>query len=324
MHTKRWVALAALTAMLLGGGLHALPASATPGTAAIVATDPVCVGDTATLTWDPPTSAHDLVGFEITRQDYNGVSPSLRTVNVGPERRSLDFDVSLLHTSFLVRTVTTAGMAAEPFATAGILGSQPPRSMEWDYVVNPADVGDGSATVRFRWAGPVETSTTGGTLPVSVRITASSGVTSGDIPVTGSGVSHTFAGLTNGQAHTFTASTSNACGSSSSVPSATYLTGIRPTWVQAEPPLAVKKNKPYSHQFAASGTPAPTYSLRDAPPWLSITPDGVVSGRPPKDEATFSFSVAAENGVGIDYPGVEAPAVAGPFTVTVVKGWRDH
>lgn len=324
MYTKTPAALAALVVMLLGGYLHAFPASAAAGAATITSADPtrVCTGDAATLTWEPPEGVDDLVGFEITRQNYNGVNPSGSTITVGPAQRSLDFTVGFFMNSFLIRTVTSSGVTYEPFATAYVVGSQAPMAMEWDHHVDPGDVGDGFAAVRFAWAGPVKTFTLGGVLPVAVRITASPGGESIEIPTSGWSVAHTFTGLTNGLEYTFSAVTFNACGARRSLPSATHVPGVRPVWVQADPPLSVKKNKLYEYQFAASGTPAPTYALRDAPAWLKLSSDGLVSGEPPKDATTFSFSVLAENRVGIEYPWLERPVVAGPFTVTVGRGPR--
>lgn len=324
MHPKTWTAPAVSMAMLVGSSLHPVPASAATGTAAIVATTTpgVCVGDVATLTWEPPAGVDDLVGFEIRRENYDGHTPSGTTEVVGPAQRSLDFTLSFFMNSFAIRTVSSSGVASEPFARASTFGSRAPFAMEWDHHVDPADVGDGHADVRFAWAGPVTTSTRGGTLPVSVRITAAPGGTDVEIPASGGSVAHTFTGLTNGSGYRFSAVTSNACGASGSSPSATYVPGVRPAFVQDDPPATVRKNKLFSYRFAASGSPAPTYSLRDAPAWLSVSPDGLVSGVAPRGVATFSFSVVANNGVGIDYPGLEAPVVSGPHTVAVVKGAR--
>jgi hypothetical protein len=323
MHTKMSVALAASVAMLLGASLHAFPASADAGTATITTADPSrqCVGDPATLTWSDP-EVTGLTGFEITRYDYDGHIPSFTTVVVGPEERSLRFNVSFFMTTFTVRTVTSSGVGEDPFARASMAGQRAPLAMQWDHHVEPADVGDGFATVGFAWAGPVTASTTGNS-SVTVRVTASPGGASVEVPAGSAGVEHTFAGLTNGMAHTFAADTFNACGSSTSSASAVYVPGIRPVWVQADPPRTVKKNKSYAYQFAASGAPAPTYSLVGAPAWLTVSPDGLVSGEPPKETTAFSFSVVADNGVGIEYPWPEDPAVAGPFTVSVSRGQPD-
>lgn len=322
MSTKRLVALATLMAVLLGGSLHPLPAAA-EGTATIVSehADRTCAGDRATLRWEPPAGVEDLVAFEITRFGYT-YFPSSTTTTIGAGARSLDFTVSFFLNSFTIRTVTSGGVTSEPFASASIIGSQAPFAMEWDHHVSPGDVGDGFAAVRFAWAGPVKAVTVGASSPV-VRLTAAPGGETVEIPAVGSGVAHTFPGLTNGVAYTFTADTFNACGSSSSSPSAAYVPGVRPSWVAASPPLTVKKNKSYSYQFEATGNPAPSYRLIAAPSWLSVSSGGLITGEPPKEVTTFSFSVAAENGVGIDYPGAEAPVVAGPFAVTVVKGSRE-
>ena len=60
----------------------------------------------------------------------------------------------------------------------------------------------------------------------------------------------------------------------------------------------------------ASGTPAPTFSLVDAPSWLSIDPNsGIVSGVAPIGVTSFAYQVEASSSAG--------HAFAGPFTVNV-------
>jgi len=85
-----------------------------------------------------------------------------------------------------------------------------------------------------------------------------------------------------------------------------------PAFVSATPPLTVLAGQSYTYGFAASGFPAPSYSLgAGAPPWLSISPaTGMLSGTVPTNISSFSYSVLATNGVG-------SPASAGPFTVDV-------
>jgi hypothetical protein len=85
-----------------------------------------------------------------------------------------------------------------------------------------------------------------------------------------------------------------------------------PAFLAASPPLTVIAGRPYTYDFAASGFPAPTYSLGGgAPSWLAVdTTTGAVSGVVPTVISSFSYSVTASNSVG-------NPVTARPFTVTV-------
>jgi Putative Ig domain len=86
---------------------------------------------------------------------------------------------------------------------------------------------------------------------------------------------------------------------------------VAPKFTADSPSLNTRVGSHYSYTFAASGTPAPTFSLVDAPSWLSInSATGVVSGTVPRSaQWGFSYSVAASNSVGT--------VPAGPFAVNV-------
>lgn len=87
-------------------------------------------------------------------------------------------------------------------------------------------------------------------------------------------------------------------------------TSTAPTFISANPPKSVKTGEPYTYDFAATGSPTPTYQLVGAPDWLKIdSAKGSVSGTAPTEPATFSYSVVASNSAG-------SPK-AGPFDVTV-------
>lgn len=75
----------------------------------------------------------------------------------------------------------------------------------------------------------------------------------------------------------------------------------------ASPLLEMLAGSTYSAYFPATGSP--TYSLVDAPDWLTVTDNGAVVGTPPAGTTSFSYTVAADNTLG--------QAEAGPFTVTV-------
>jgi Bacterial Ig domain/Putative Ig domain/Domain of unknown function DUF11 len=84
-----------------------------------------------------------------------------------------------------------------------------------------------------------------------------------------------------------------------------------PAFVLDTPPATATVGQIYSYSFAASGTPAPFYSLApDAPSWLSIDAStGTVSGKPPKGTRAFAFEVTATN--------VAGSSVAGPYEISV-------
>ena len=91
---------------------------------------------------------------------------------------------------------------------------------------------------------------------------------------------------------------------------ATITVDQAPAFVIDSPPLTAVAGQPYDYTFTASGTPAPSYALTGAPPWLSINAGtGEVTGTPPAGTATFSYSVTATNTAGA--------ATAGPFTITI-------
>lgn len=318
--TSRRCVLGAL-AMAFGGlVLHPLPASAETGSATILhrSRGHACAGQDATLAWSPPEGVSELTGYRITQSITTPSTPQVVTTEVGADQTRLPFTVPFGLSNFQIRSITTTGVGEQPFTSASIMGNQVPQPMAWAGA--GAGVGDGTALVPFKWYGPINWSTTGGLLPTTIRVTASTGVsTTSAAPHDGSGVATTFTGLANGVDHAFTAVTFNACGSSAASVSPTYVPGAQPVWSQASPPLTVARNAAYRYRFVASGAPAATYRLVGAPAWLTVGPDGQVSGNPPKGATSFSYSVTASNGVGIQ-PGIMVTdIVAGPFTVNVSK-----
>ncbi len=317
MMGKRLVVGATAAAVVLVSMTSVGASAETSTSATIVQAHPErsCAGEGATLSWSPPAGVTDLTGYQILHQHYTRPTPSLVTTEVGREQTSLDFTIPFGLSVFLIRAVTSGGVQSEPFASASVRGNRAPLAMSWDNRQNDA-VGDGTATVSFKWYGPMTESTTGGTLPTTVRITASPGGASVDVPTAGSpSVTTTFSGLTNGADYTFTAVTFNACGASEAETSAVFTPGVAPVWVRNTPPLWAGPGR-YVYNFTATGKPAPTYELRNAPSWLEISTKGQVSGRPPVGTESFSYSVVARNGVGI-HPFDNTDVVAGPFTVSV-------
>ncbi len=311
------VALVAASVALAG---LAPPASAetSPQQATVITPDAdrSCAGDVDTLVWARPDVA-GLTGYRIVQQLVTASPPLTSTHDVGADQTTLTFTAPFGVTAFLIYSVTSDGPASDPFATTSVFAGKAPQPMQC--YPEGASVGDGTATVPFRWPGPVTLFTTGG-LANTVRITASPGGTSIDVsPDQGGSATATFEGLANGAGYTFDAVTFNACGSSTGGASPTYTPGLAPAWTRAEPPLEATPRRRYVYKFAATGDPCPTYRLLDAPSWLRISPRGRVSGRPPAGTESFSYSVVAGNGVGIAfYQSTEV--VAGPFTVSVPSG----
>lgn len=297
-----------------------------PGPPTAVAIDtvkaPVCTGDLARVTWAPPADdTVDLTGYRVVDTVQNAVGASVRVREVGPEARSLVLGTSFGLHSVVVLAVNAAGSASA--AAPGLEVAKPPTAVTF----LDAGVGDGTVTVRFGWPGPVTTVTTGGAAMVPVMHVRTTGPGKPDERIAVPGEAVTFEGLPNGEALTFDAVVTNACGESAGAggspaltPSARAVVAATsgPAIVDPRPPLRARSGRPYIARFSATGTPAATFSLRSAPVWLSIdATTGRVSGVPPRRLESFSFTVVAANGAGPD-------AVAGPFEVvlrTPVRGF---
>ena len=263
--------------------------------------------------WSPPADVTGLTGYRVVRQVITMNPPWTFSDDVGANQTSLTFTAPFGSSVIRIYAKTSEGTASTPFATGSTFVGRPPQPMRW--IPNGAGVGDGTATVPFRWPGPVRLFTFGG-LSNTVRVTASPGGASVEIPDAPlTGVTAVFEGLTNGASYTFTAVTVNECGSSEEASTPTYTPGVGPTWDRATPPSTVSRGE-YVYRFDAAGDPSPTYRLVNAPSWLTISPKGLLSGRPPAGTESFSYSVVASNGVGIAWY-LHTDVVAGPFTVDV-------
>jgi iron transport multicopper oxidase len=87
---------------------------------------------------------------------------------------------------------------------------------------------------------------------------------------------------------------------------------VAPALVNQSPPASAPGNTPYSYTFTATGYPAPSFSVVEGgqlPPGITLDPTGILAGSPDQN-GTFTFEVAASNGVG-------TPAVSAPITMTV-------
>ena len=87
-----------------------------------------------------------------------------------------------------------------------------------------------------------------------------------------------------------------------------------PAFTLDAPPTVGTVGQEYAYTFAASGVPAPTYSLAPgAPSWLTLdAASGALSGVPPAGTTSFTYSVVATNSAG--------NAATAPFAVTVSPG----
>jgi len=315
-----FVFLVSLSVWILPSFIPAAAADDAEATISLANPAHPCAGEAATLTWTRPAGLA-VTGYQIIQQVVTdgGYFPTF--ISVGPKVTSLAFALPFGLTTFVIRAKSVWGTLYAPFASATIMGNSRPTAMAYDN--GAGAVGDRSATVPFRWYGPMQWHITGGLLPVTVAITAHGpGGDTGPVSIGPSRSSSTavatFDRLTNGSSYSFSAVTSNACGSSSPSGSPRFVPGVGPAWTSASPPDSVTAGSVYQYKFAASGKPARTYTLLNAPSWLSIGAFGFVQGTVPLGTApsSFSFSVKASNGVGVqDRPSTDI--VAGPFTVTV-------
>jgi len=220
----------------------------------------------------------------------------------------------------------TAGMAAGVILTGGLVGG---------VLLAP---GTAYATVTTTTT-TISATAQGSTIDVSVSV-APSGA-SGSVAVTGAGAGCTASvgtlGFRSGQCQipnvtpetytltgTYTpsaAASANYSGSSGSAqvtvtgsPSTPPpSSGSAPAFVTDSPPTSVN-GQSYSYQFQASNSPS--FELVGAPSWLSIGPDGMMSGTIPAGTTSFTYSVEAWNNYG--------HVLAGPFNVFFWNNFFRH
>jgi uncharacterized repeat protein (TIGR01451 family) len=90
--------------------------------------------------------------------------------------------------------------------------------------------------------------------------------------------------------------------------------GIAPPQIHSPPPPGARRGAAYSHRFAASGLPAPSFTLTAGalPPGLALSPDGTLSGTPSQPGIYDGISVTASNGM--------APDATQSFGIVVAAG----
>lgn len=188
--------------------------------AAATLTGPTCIGDTDTLTWSPSTIA-GLSGYQIVEQNEDFPAHST-TFNVAANQTSLQFPVVFGPQTLNVFAEVGGHPVGAPIDSAFYQGMQSPSAIPWDQF-GQNGVDDGQVTVSFGWlldSSPIFF--TGNDPTVEVTVTASPGgaqfTASPGLIDDGTvlGLTHTFAGLTNGVPYTLTSIVTNSCGTSSS------------------------------------------------------------------------------------------------------------
>jgi hypothetical protein len=316
MLTPTRAVLAACAASAILVPIVSPPAYADTGAATVP-----CEGALMTISWAPPAGTSAFTGYLVQDFVQNGFGGEYIAWQdtVGTDQTQASVPVFFPQNDYRVTPVDASGAAvgATIFQPSDYLGGKSPAATSWVQSSNNS-VGDRTATVEFGWpmiAGndwnytgnepDTETISGGGQ---TVVITPS---VFGATPVT-------FTGLTDGRAYTFASDTFDICGDGgTSQSSPVFVPGLEPVWQSATPPLQTH-GRHYEYQFEASGKPAPTYQLIGAPSWLQIDKDGLVYGRAPRGMTSFSYSVSAYNGVGIEGLYTSNPyKTVGPFTVTV-------
>lgn len=173
---------------------------------------------------------------------------------------------------------------------------------------------------------PSNAAATAGNAQATVTFTASSNngypitqysATSSPGGITGSCsapcTSITVSGLTNGTAYTFTVAAANLRGFG---PSSAPSNSVTPLGPPAAPIITSALPPPgnlqtaYSHTFAASGSPVPTFAITNGnlPPGLALSAGGQLSGTPTAT-GNYTATVTASNGV--------TPAATQTFTISI-------
>jgi hypothetical protein len=240
---------------------------------------PSAVGGTQPVNWSLTTG---------TLQAGLTLDPNTGTISGIPTTAGTS-DVTLTATDSATPTPLTGQITATlviyPVAPPTIASQDPSQAT----VGTPFDL----ALIATGGLAPLTWTVTGGTLPPGLSLDPNAGTISG---------TPTSPGWTTA---TITVSDSSTPPQTDSrtveilVVPAARAAGTPPTLTQDTPPTAWALRNPFSYTFAATGDPAPTFTVASGtlPPGLTLDPaSGLLSGTPTKT-GTFSFTVTAENGI---------------------------
>jgi uncharacterized repeat protein (TIGR01451 family) len=250
------------------------------------------------LSWDAPgdSGASPVTGYNIYAGNNSG-GESSTPVNSSPVTGT-SYTVTGLTDGTTYYFEVTAVNADGEGPASGEASATPQGAQAITFTSNPPNPADVGGTYA-----PVATGGGSGN-PVMFSIDSSS--TPGACSISGGTVSFTGPG-------TCTVDASQAGGNGyTAAPQVQQVITVdqTPSFVAASPPTTATAGQAYGYTFIASGTPAPSYALSEAPSWLSINAStGTVSGTAPAGTTSFSYSVTATNAAGT--------VTAGPFTVTV-------
>jgi hypothetical protein len=189
---------------------------------------------------------------------------------------------------------------------------------DFDYTVNITDgtnVVSLFVTITVSGTAPTITSAAApGTAPIgaaySHQFTATGNpaptfaVTTGTLPTWMTFVGGLLSGtptITDLGVHNFTVSAQNGIAPDDTEAVSITVSGTAPTITSAAAPANAADGLPYSHQFTATGNPAPTFAVTTGtlPGWATLTPAGLLSGTAVLGQ-DINVTISAQNGIAPD------------------------
>ncbi|HEU5003864.1 MAG TPA: putative Ig domain-containing protein [Actinomycetota bacterium] len=274
----------------LGSFTFTVAASNGVGSTAVSASHTITIANAPAFTADtPPPTVTVSTAFSYTFVAAGNPAPTYSLAS-----GTLPTGLSLNASGVLSGTPTAAGLFTFTVAATNSSGTATTPSISMTIGQAPAFTADtppattpaGTAvSYSFTAAGSPAPSfaLAGGTLPTGLSL-ASSGALSGT-PTTGG-------------AFGFTVAATNSFGTAVT-PVITMTVTQAPAFTADTPPSPATIQTAYSYTFAASGFPAPTFSVAGGslPPGISLSAAGVLSGAP-NTAGSFTFTVLATNTVG--------------------------
>lgn len=307
--------------ILMGAATAAAVAPPTPGPptdVTITAPHPnrVCSGDTAIVSWTPPTGrgSKRITGYEV-QVSYQWEDPPGGPIYyVGPGVTSQTVPLVIGDVAVIVWPETASGLGTP--AIASIFVESPPLPVEfWSGGVTA----DHTVTMNLGWSDEEQLRGPGGRFSdTTITLTRSDGAHYRYTP-TQDTQQLVFDHLKDTTEYTWSTSAHNRCGTTVGYDTPGFRPGIAPSFTRATPPPDATAGVRYHYWFHASGKELPTYALVDAPAWLTIdAATGAVTGVPPAGTTDFSFAVEASNQVGQDFGGgTHSNVFTDTFSVTV-------